>query len=118
MGLLWFYIVVVLAISDEIHSLVMWRFLNNFYTIFGGLVNEIVSSNLQSWLIHEGLEAVFHFFVLSLVFFSLEIGFLAALIHFLIDVSHSLTIRNMKWLEHRALHFVVESLFFIAIFGF
>ncbi len=118
MELLWFYIAVVLAISDEIHSKIMWSVLNDFYIIFGGLINEIVSSNLQAWLIHEGLEAVFHFIVLSIVFFSIEIGVLAGLVHFIIDVIHSLTIKNMTNLEHRALHFTFESLFFMCIYGF
>lgn len=117
MELLWFYIAIVLAISDEIHSKIMWSVLNDFYVIFGGLINKIVYSNLQAWLIHEGLEAIFHFIVLSLVFFSLEIGILAALIHFIIDVVHSLTIKRMTNLEHRALHFTFESLFFMFIFG-
>ncbi|OQD58918.1 hypothetical protein MBBAR_6c00280 [Methanobrevibacter arboriphilus JCM 13429 = DSM 1125] len=118
MELLWFYIAIVLAISDELHSIVMWNFLHDFYIIFGGLVQEMVYSNFQAWLVHEGLEAVFHFFVLSIVFFSLEIGFLGGLIHFVIDVIHSLTIKHMTHLEHRSLHFVFESLFFMCIFGF
>lgn len=118
MELLWFYIAIVLAISDEIHSKIMWSVLNNFYIIFGGLINKIVSSNLHVWLVHEGLEAIFHFIILSIVFFSLEIGFLAGLIHFIIDVVHSLTIKHMTHLEHRALHFTFESLFFICIYGF
>lgn len=117
MELLWFYIVIMLAISDEIHSLLMWNFLRDFYTIFGGLVQEMVYSNLQAWLVHEGLEALFHFVLISVVFFSIEIGFLTGLIHFIIDLVHSLTIKHMTHLEHRALHFVIESLFFICIFG-
>ena len=117
MELLWFYIAIVLAISDEIHSKIMWSVLNNFYIIFGGLINKIVSSNLQAWLIHEGLESVFHFIILSVVFLSLEIGILAALVHFVIDVVHSLTIKRMTNLEHRALHFTLESLFFMLIYG-
>ena len=117
MELLWFYIAITLAISDEIHSLLMWNFFRYFYTIFGGLVQEMVYSNLQAWFVHEGIEALFHFILLSVVFFSLEIGFLAALVHFVIDVTHSLTMKPMNHLEHRALHFVIESLFFIAIFG-
>ena len=117
MELLWFYIAIALAISDEIHSKIMWSILNDFYIIFGGLINRIVSSNLHVWLIHEGLEATFHFIVLSIVFFSIEIGILAALIHFIIDVVHSLSIKHMTNLEHRALHFLIESLFLMCIFG-
>lgn len=118
MELSWFYIAIVLAISDEIHSKIMWSILNDFYIIFGGLIYKIVSSNLQAWLIHEVLEAIFHFIVLSVVFFSLEVGILAALVHFVIDVVHSLTIKHMTNLEHRALHFTFESLFFMLIYGF
>ncbi|MDR0900789.1 MAG: hypothetical protein LBM26_03930 [Methanobrevibacter sp.] len=117
MELLWFYIAIVLAISDEIHSLLMWSFLGDFYTIFAGLVTEIVPSKLQSWIVHEVIESIFHFILLSLVFFSVEIGILAALIHLVIDLGHSLTMNQMNWVEHRALHFVIESLFFIGIFG-
>jgi len=117
MELLWFYIAIVLAISDEIHSLVFWKYIGNFYILFGGFVQETVHSALQAWLVHEGIEALFHFIILSIVFFSFEIGFLAALIHFVIDIVHSLTIKHMNHLEHRAMHFVIESLFFILIFG-
>ena len=117
MELLWFYIAIALAISDEIHSFIMWNFLRDFYTIFGGLVQEMVYSNLQAWLVHEGLEALFHCVLLSIVFFSVEIGILAGLVHFLIDVIHSLTIKHMPHLEHRAMHFVFESFLFILIFG-
>jgi len=117
MELLWFYIAIVLAISDEIHSLVFWKYIGNFYILFGGIVQETVYSPLKAWLVHEGIEALFHFVILSVVFFSLEIGFLAALIHLVIDVTHSLTMDRMNHLEHRALHFVLEGLFFILIFG-
>nr|WP_304170543.1 hypothetical protein [Methanobrevibacter smithii] len=55
---------------------------------------------------------------MSIVFLNLEIGILAAFIHFVIDVSHTLLISShMNELEHRSLHFVIESLFFIAIYG-
>ena len=91
MELLWFYIAIVLAISDIVHGQLTWN-------IF--------------------LEAVFHFIILSLVFLNIEIGFLAALIHLTIDLTHSIFIRNMSTIEHRAMHFVIESLFFIIIFGF
>ena len=107
MQLLWFYVAIVLAISDEVHSRLVWDYVRDFYIIFGG----VVSSSLDS------LEALFHFIFVSCVFFSLKVGFLAALIHFLLDVSHSIAIRHMPWLPHRALHFVFESLFFIAVFG-
>jgi hypothetical protein len=117
MILLWFYISIVLAISDEIHSKIMWNLLNDFYILFGGMINKIVSSNLQGWLIHEGLEAVFHFIILSIVFISIEIGILAALTHLVIDLVHSLAIKEMNTIEHRALHFVFESLFFICVFS-
>jgi hypothetical protein len=117
MELLWFYIAIMIAISDEIHNFLMWNFFRDFYTIFGGLVQGMVYSNLQAWLIHEGLEALFHCVLLSIVFFSLKIGILAALVHFVIDVIHSLTIRHMDHLKHRILHFVFESLFFIFVLG-
>ena len=117
MSLLWFYIAVVLAISDTIHSLVMWKVLNNFYIVLGGLIHEIVHSPLQTWLVHELIEAAFHFIILSLVFFSFQIGIAAAFIHFIIDVSHTILIRDLPPVQHRALHFVIESLFFIIIFG-
>jgi hypothetical protein len=63
------------------------------------------------------MEAGFHFIVLSIVFLNPTIGILAALIHFVIDITHTILIRNMGEIEHRALHFVIESLFFIAIYG-
>ena len=117
MNLLWFYIAVVLAMSDVIHSHVMWKVLNNFYIILGGLIHEIVESPLQTWLVHELIEAFFHFVVLSMVFFSFQIGIAAAFIHLIIDISHTILIKKLPPIQHRALHFVIESLFFIIIFG-
>ena len=59
------------------------------------------------------MEAGFHFIFVSIAFLNLEIGILAAFIHFVIDVSHTLLISShMNELEHRSLHFVIESLFF------
>ena len=72
----------------------------------------------KTWIIHELMEAGFHFIFVSIAFLNLEIGILAAFIHFVIDVSHTLLISShMNELEHRSLHFVIESLFFIAIYG-
>nr|WP_048060541.1 hypothetical protein [Methanothermus fervidus] len=115
MGITWFYIAVFLAISDEIHTKIMWDILLDFYILLAGIIKEIVSSNIQVWLIHEILEALFHFIVLSLVFFSVEIGFLAAVVHMTVDIFHELSGREYSWLHHRALHFTVESLFFIMV---
>ena len=99
MHLIWFYIAIVLAINDEVHSRIVWDYVR------------------ETWIVHEALEVCFHFIFVSCVFFSFKVGFLAGLIHFLLDVSHSIVIRHMPWLPHRALHFVVESLFFMIIFG-
>lgn len=118
MELLWFYIAIVLAISDTIHTVIMWRVFNDFYIILGGLIQKTVNSTWTTWVIHELMEAAFHFIIVSIVFLSLEIGILAAFIHFVIDVSHTLFFKNhMNEVEHRSLHFVVESLFFMAIYG-
>ena len=117
MNLLWFYIAVVLALSDILHTNLMWKVLNNFYILLGGLIDQTVRSAWQTWIIHELMEAGFHFIVLSLVFLSPVIGLQAAFIHFVIDVSHTILKPHMNALEHRALHFVIESAFFIAIYG-
>lgn len=117
MELLWFYIAVTLAISDEIHSLILWRVFADFYILLAGILREILGTNLALWIVHEGLEAVFHFIVLSLLFLSLEIGFLAALVHFMVDFLHELFGLKTTWLEHRALHFVIESFFFMGLFA-
>ena len=117
MELLWFYVAIVLAISDVLHTQIMWKVLNNFYVILGGLIYQSVYSPWKTWLIHEIMEAAFHFIVLSIVFLSPTIGILAAFIHFVIDVSHTILIDDMGELEHRALHFVIESIFFMAIYG-
>ena len=115
MELLWFYVAIVLAISDVLHTTLMWRVLNNFYIVLGGLIQQSTRSTWQTWLVHEIMEAGFHFIVLSIVFLNPIIGILAALIHFVIDVSHTVLIRDMGELEHRALHFVIESIFFMII---
>ncbi|WP_407432383.1 hypothetical protein [Methanobrevibacter sp.] len=118
MELLWFYVAIVLAISDIIHTQLMWKVLNNFYIILGGLIyHSVDNSPWKTWVVHELMEAVFHFIVLSIVFLSPTIGILAATIHFIIDVSHTVLIGHMGELEHRALHFLIESLFFMMIYG-
>ena len=117
MELLWFYVAIVLALSDVLHTTLMWKVLNNFYIILGGLIQQSTNSTWKTWLAHEIMEAGFHFIVVSIFFLNPTVGILAALIHFAIDISHTILIRDMGELEHRALHFVVESLFFILIYG-
>ena len=117
MNLLWFYVAIILAMSDVLHTTLMWKVLNNFYIILGGLIQQSTHSTWQTWLAHEIMEAGFHFIIISIVFLNPTVGILAALIHFVIDISHTILIRNMGEIEHRALHFVVESLFFILIYG-
>ncbi|MCK9150821.1 hypothetical protein [Methanobacterium alcaliphilum] len=117
MELMWFKIALVLAISDEIHSKVLWGVFFDFYVLLAGLIRKTVASNIQLWLVHEGMEAVFHFFVLSIVFLSWEIGLLAALIHMVVDIYHEIAGTEHGWLYHRALHFTVESIFFIMVFA-
>ncbi|AXV36983.1 MAG: hypothetical protein KO217_01165 [Methanobacteriaceae archaeon] len=117
MELLWFYVAVVLAISDEIHSFLFWNVFVDFYILFAGIIKETVASNIKLWLVHEILESIFHFIVLSLVFFSVEIGFLGALIHMVIDLYHELSGYKMTHLYHRALHFTIESFFFMLMFS-
>ncbi|MBU4535325.1 MAG: hypothetical protein KKF16_05790 [Euryarchaeota archaeon] len=117
MEMMWFYIAVVLAISDEVHTRVMWNVFFDFYVLLAGLIQKTVSSNIGLWLIHEFLESIFHFIVLSVVFLSLEIGFLGALIHMLVDIYHEISGVNKSHIYHRALHFTVESIFFIMILG-
>ena len=53
------------------------------------MVYNFVKSPFKTWIVHELLEAIFHFIVLSLVFQSLTIGVLAGSIHFVIDVYHN-----------------------------
>ena len=118
MELLWFYVAVVLAISDVLHTTLMWKVLNNFYIVLGGLIQQSTNSTWQTWLVHEIMEAGFHFIVLSIVFLNPTIGIEAALIHFVIDVTHTVFIRDLGELEHRALHFTIESLFFMLLYGF
>jgi hypothetical protein len=117
MELLWFYIAVVLAISDEIHSAILWNVFADFYILLAGILREAVKTNIALWIVHEGMEAVFHLILISILFFSLEIGILAAIIHFAVDFFHELSGMKLRWLQHRALHFVVESFFFIILFS-
>lgn len=115
--LAWFYIAVFLAISDEIHSRIMWGLFADFYILLAGVIKESVASNIRLWIVHEGMEAFFHFVVLSIVFLSLEIGILAALIHMIVDMYHEFSGIELNPLGHRCLHFVIESIFFILVFA-
>lgn len=117
MEVLWFYIAVVLAISDEIHSQIFWRIFADFYILLAGILRRSLHSNIRLWMVHEGMEAIFHFVLLSVLFLSVEIGFLAALVHFIVDFVHELAGMELTWLQHRALHFTIESLFFIIVFS-
>jgi len=115
MEILWFYIAVVLSVSDEIHSRILWNVFADFYILLAGLIQKSVASNIRLWIVHEGMEAVFHFLVLSILFSSLEIGILGAFIHLVIDLYHEFSGLELSPLYHRALHFTVESLFFILV---
>lgn len=115
MEILWFYIAVVLSVSDEIHSRILWNVFADFYILLAGLIQKTVASNIRLWIVHEGMEAVFHFLILSILFLSLEIGVLGAFIHLVIDVYHEFSGLELSPLYHRALHFTIESLFFILI---
>ncbi len=117
MEMLWFYIAVILAISDEAHTQIFWKLFFDFYIILAGLIHKIMGSNIALWIVHEVLEAIFHFVLLSILFLSLEIGFLAAVIHLVVDLYHEAAGLEMNRLQHRALHFTVESLFFIMWLG-
>lgn len=117
MNLLWFYIAIVLMISDELHNKVFWNILLDFYILFAGILKVSIKSKLYLWLIHELIEAAFHFIILSIVFLSFNIGLLGALIHLALDLFHNIKMPNIEPIPHRAFHFVVESLFFILIFG-
>ena len=117
MEILWFYIAVFLAISDEIHSRIMWGLFADFYILLAGVIKESVASNIRLWIVHEVMEATFHFVLLSIIFLSLEIGILAALIHKVVDLYHEISGIELTPLGHRCLHFTIESLFFIIIFA-
>lgn len=117
MEMLWFYIAVILAISDEVHSQIFWKLFFDFYVLLAGLIQETVNSSITLWVIHEVMEAIFHFVLLSLLFLSLEIGILAAIIHMVVDLFYEAAGLEMTWLQHRAFHFTIESLFFIMILG-
>ena len=114
MSILWFYIAIVLACSDMLHGVIRHTF-SDFYIIFGEIVYNLVNSPFRTWIVHEVLEAIFHFIILSLVFQSLTIGILSGAIHFVIDVYHNYYDIKMNSLQHRALHFTIESIFFMAI---
>ena len=55
MNLLWFWIAVALAISDEIHSRIVWKIGQNFYIIFAGVIDKTMASIIQAWIVHEVL---------------------------------------------------------------
>jgi len=117
MEMLWFYIAIILAISDEAHTQIFWKLFFDFYVVLPGLIQKILGSYIALWIVHEVLEAIFHFVLLSILFLSLEIGVLAAMIHLVIDFYHEAAGLEMNWLQHRALHFTIESLFFIMLLG-
>ncbi len=114
MNIEWFYIAVVLACSDIIHGII-WHTFSDFYIIFGEMIYNIVGSSFKAWIVHEVIEALFHVVILSLVFQSITIGILAGTIHLIVDMSHNYNNLKMTSIQHRALHFVIESFFFMII---
>ncbi|RAP50381.1 MAG: hypothetical protein BZ136_01475 [Methanosphaera sp. rholeuAM74] len=114
MNIEWFYIALVLACSDILHG-VLWHTFSDFYIILGEIIHNIVKSLFMTWIVHELIEATFHFIVLTLVFQSLTIGVLGGSIHFITDVYHNYNKLEMTNIQHRALHFTVESIFFMII---
>ena len=68
MQMIWFYVAIALAISDILHTTLMWKVLNNFYILLGVFIQQSTHSSWQTWLIHETMEAAFHFVILSVVF--------------------------------------------------
>ena len=72
MELLWFYVAVVLAISDVLHTQVMWKLFNNYYILLGGLIKETVHTPFRTWLVHEIMEAIFHFIVITIELFAVD----------------------------------------------
>lgn len=117
MEMLWFYIAVILAISDEAHSQIFWKVFFDFYVLLAGILQKIVGSNIRLWIVHELMEAIFHLVLISLLFMSLEIGILAAAIHLVVDLYHEAAGLKLRYLQHRALHFTIESLFLIMVLG-
>jgi hypothetical protein len=117
MDLLWFYVAVALAVGDELHSKLFWSLFFDFYVVLAGLIQRIVGSSIRMWMVHEILEGIFNFLVLSLLFLSIPIGFLAALIHLAVDLFHEAMNLELPPLEHRALHFIIEASFFILVFS-
>ncbi|WP_455644767.1 hypothetical protein [Methanosphaera sp.] len=114
MNLLWFYIAIVIACSDILHG-VIWHTFSDFYIIFGEMIYNIVKSSFVAWIIHEVIEAIFHVIILTLVFQSPTIGILAGTIHLIIDLYHNFFDLDLTGLQHRALHFTLESLFFMVV---
>jgi hypothetical protein len=120
MEILWFYIAVALAVSDELHTLLFWKVFFDFYILLAGLLKRILGSNIRMWVVHELLETVFHFIFLSLVFLSPQIGVLAAGIHLFTDLLQEAMNLELPPLIHRAYHFVMESfllILYFAVFG-
>lgn len=115
MDLLWFYVALALALSDELHSKLFWSLFFDFYVVLAGLIQRIVGGSIRMWIVHEVLESIFNFLVLSLLFLSVYIGFLAAVVHLVVDLFHEALNLNLPPLEHRALHFVIEASFFILV---
>ena len=64
MDLLWFYLAVALALSDELHSKLFWSSFFDFYVVLAGLIQRIVGGSIRMWVVHELLEGIFNFVVL------------------------------------------------------
>ena len=51
MELLWFYVAIVLAISDTIHTQIVWKIFNKFYLILGGIINNSVNAPWKTFIL-------------------------------------------------------------------
>ncbi len=112
--MLWLLVAITLNITDLLHEHIFWKKFEPYYLVFGSLLR-IRLNPIGLWFVHELIESIFHFFIISILFFSFTIGFLAAMIHLALDAYHTLFIHRISDKTHRLLHFSLEAIFLYAL---
>ncbi|MFQ6051178.1 MAG: hypothetical protein ACE5K4_05750 [Candidatus Hydrothermarchaeota archaeon] len=107
--MIWLLVALTLSITDLLHEHIFWKKFEPYYFVFGSLLR-IKLNPIGLWFVHELIESIFHLFLISIIFFSFTIGFIAAMIHLALDIYHTLFIHEISSKTHRLLHFSLESI--------
>ncbi|AAM02726.1 Uncharacterized protein conserved in archaea [Methanopyrus kandleri AV19] len=112
----WLGAALLLSLSDELHTGLVWGALRSQYLLLGAYLR-VRHSALFVWLVHETLEFLFHTVILSLIL-PVPMAVTAASVHFGIDLFHEALLGTVKGrVTHRLMHLSLESAILYWLWG-